>query len=134
MAGGVPGVTERKRPQHLEAIEQRLFVQRARLTPQTRDLPWCAIPNGGRRSAREAAMLKAEGTSAGAPDWVLFVARGGFHGLALEFKSPSGKGRVSIAQRWWHEALKAQGYAVHVVTSARHAWDVLLDYLDQSTL
>lgn len=124
---------ERKRPQHLEAVEQRLFVSRARLDAATRDLPWCAIPNGGRRSAREAALLKAEGTSAGAPDWVLFVARDGYHGLALEFKSPTGKGRVSIAQQWWHEALAQQGYCVAVVTSATQAWRIVTDYLATST-
>lgn len=119
----------RKRPQHLESIEQRLFVQRVRVTPNTRDLPACAIPNGGRRGAREAAILKGEGVSAGAPDWVLFVPAGPYHGLALEFKSPTGTGRVSVAQRWWHDALRAHGYAVTVVTTAADAWAVLMWYL-----
>ena len=34
------------------------------------------VPNGGRRNAREAAMLKAEGVKAGVPDIVLPAARG----------------------------------------------------------
>lgn len=124
----------RAKPKHLESVEQRLFVQRFRLDPRTRDLPACAIPNGGRRGPREAAILKAEGVSAGAPDWVLFVMRDGprdrYAGLALEFKSPTGAGRLTPAQASWHERLRAQGYAVHLVKSATEAWDVLTDYLE----
>jgi hypothetical protein len=121
--------TVRRKPRHLEAIEQRLFVQRYRLDPRTRDLPACAIPNGGRRGAREAAMLKAEGVTAGAPDWVLFVPTSGWAGLALEFKSPTGKGRVTNTQADFHEALRRQGWMVAVVTSALAAWDILIAYL-----
>jgi hypothetical protein len=117
------------RRKHLEAAEQRLFVQRWRLDPRTCDLPACAIPNGGKRGAREAALMKAEGVSAGAPDWVLFVARGGSHGLALEFKSPTGKGRQSPAQKEWAERLWEQGWRYEVVTSAHSAWGVVSDYL-----
>lgn len=120
----------RAKPQHLESVEQRLFVQRFRLDPRTRELPACAIPNGGRRGPREAAILKAEGVSAGAPDWVLFVPRDRYAGLALEFKSPTGAGRLTPAQASWHERLRAQGYAVYLVKSAAGAWDVLTWYLE----
>ena len=121
--------TVRRKPRHLEAIEQRLFVQRFRLDPRTRDLPACAIPNGGRRGPREAALLKAEGVTAGAPDWVLFVPSSGWAGLALEFKSPTGKGRLTVTQSDFHEALRVQGWMVAVVTSALAAWDILIAYL-----
>jgi len=121
--------TVRRKPRHLEAIEQRLFVQRFRLDPRTRDLPACAIPNGGRRGPREAALLKAEGVTAGAPDWMLFVPRSGWAGLALEFKSPTGKGRLTVTQADFHEALRRQGWMVAVVTSALAAWDILMAYL-----
>jgi hypothetical protein len=117
----------RAKPKHLESIEQRLFVQRVRLDPRTRDLPACAIPNGGRRGPREAAILKAEGVSAGAPDWVLMAARGQFVGLALEFKGPTG--RVSPAQAAWHASLRHELWAVYIVKSAQEAWDVLAEYL-----
>jgi hypothetical protein len=119
----------RAKPQHLESVEQRLFVQRFRLDPQTRDLPACAIPNGGKRGPREAAILKAEGVSAGAPDWVLFVPRTPWAGLALEFKSPTGDGCLSKVQAEWHTRLRAQGWSVHLVKSAVEAWDVLTWYL-----
>ena len=120
----------RAKPQHLESVEQRLFVQRFRLDPRTRELPACAIPNGGRRGPREAAILKAEGVSAGAPDWILFAPRYPWPGLALEFKSPTGSGRLTPAQIDWHGRLRAQGYAVHLVKSAVEAWDVLIQYLE----
>jgi len=121
--------TVRRKPRHLEAIEQRLFVQRFRLDPRTRDLPACAIPNGGRRGPREAALLKAEGVTAGAPDWVLFVPADGTSGLAFEFKSPTGKGKISPAQDVFHEAMRCQQWAVFVVTSAADAWHILEVYL-----
>lgn len=114
-------------PRHLESAEQRLFVQRFRLDPRTRDWPACAIPNGGRRGKVEAAIIKAEGVSAGAPDWVCFKSSGGYYGLALEFKSPTGKGRLTDAQRRWHHALEDEGWRVAVVTSADHAWTILCD-------
>lgn len=119
--------TIRRKPRHDESIEQRLFVARFRLDPRTRDLPACAIPNGGRRGPREAAILKAEGVSAGAPDWVLLASRGTAVGLALEFKSATG--RVSPAQRQWHDALQHEGWAVYIVKSAVDAWAVLMQYL-----
>lgn len=123
------GVTTRAKPKHLEAIEQRLFVQRFRLDPATRTLPACAIPNGGRRSPREAALMKAEGVTAGVPDWMLFVPNATSTGLALEFKNPTGSGRVSPAQAEFHTLLQAHGWAVHIVKSAHEAWDVLTRYL-----
>jgi hypothetical protein len=121
----------RRKPVHLEAQEQRLFVQRFRLDRRTRDLPACAIPNGGRRGAREAALMKAEGVSAGAPDWVLFVAASdnNTHGLALEFKSPTGRGVISPAQQDWHDRLREHGWAVHIVKTASEAWDILARHL-----
>ena len=138
-----PGVEKaryepRAKPRHLEAIEQRLFVKRWRLDHRTRDLPACAIPNGGKRGAREAALLKAEGVSAGVPDWMLFVPGHTFAdgrcvgrrvALALEFKSPAGAGRLSDAQAGWREKLRANGWRVEVVTSADQAWSVVCDYL-----
>lgn len=126
----MPTLTTRRRPQHLEAIEQRLFVQRFRLDPRTKYLPACAIPNGGKRSAREAALLKAEGVTAGAPDWMLFVPYAEMVGLALEFKRPTGRWQLTESQAAFHDALKAQGWRVHIVTSAQQAWSALCDYLE----
>lgn len=125
----------RKRPQYLEAIEQRLFIKRLRLDPRTKDLPWCSVPNGGKRNAREAALLKAEGVQAGVPDWLLFEVRADTEshlltlGLAIEFKSPTGKGRVSDSQKVWHENLRRNGWQVNICTTAQEAWNILEAYL-----
>jgi hypothetical protein len=129
----------RKRPQYLEAIEQRLFIKRLRLDPRTKDLPWCSVPNGGKRSPRAAALLTAEGVQAGVPDWLCFVDTWSdlprddesflWHGLAIEFKSPTGKGRLSESQERWHDMLRDRGWCVTVCTTADEAWDTLTEYL-----
>ena len=62
-------------------------------------------PTGG---AAEVAADKAMGVKKGVPDLCLPVARGGFHGLYIEMKPPSGK--ASDARRWWMMALTKQGY------------------------
>lgn len=120
----------RAKPRHLEAREQRLFVKRWRLDPRTHDLPACAVPNGGTRAPREAALMKAEGVSAGVPDWLLFTPNRKHSGLALEFKSPTNKGRITDTQEAWHRKLRSVGWCVQVVTSAQEAWDVAIAYLD----
>jgi hypothetical protein len=128
----------RKKPKYLEAAAQRLFVKRWRLDPRTRDLPATAVPNGVRTSPIQAALAKADGMEAGVPDWLLFQCEPvkpltkvycEWDGLALEFKSPTGKGRVSPAQQQWHERLRDNGWRVEIVTSAEDAWRIVCDYL-----
>lgn len=120
---------------HPESVEQRLFVQRWRLHPFTSKLPACAVPNGGRRDEREAAILKAEGVSAGVPDWLCFQpgttrVHGRLQsvvGLALEFKRPDKPPRIALEQREWHEHLRACGWRVEIVRSMAEAWWVVED-------
>src|SRR5947207_543313 len=71
-----------------------------------------AIPNGGWRSAVEAAILKGQGVRPGIPD-VAIVSEGRVY--FLELKSPVG--RTSPAQRAMHERLIAAGVRVEVVHS-----------------
>jgi hypothetical protein len=122
-------VTRRAKPRYLEALEQRLFIQRLRLDPRTKDLPWCSVPNGGKRNPREAALLKAEGVQPGVPDWLCFVATGDVRGLAIEFKSPTGKGRLSESQDRWHALLRQQDWDVHICTTAADAWRLTMAHL-----
>ena len=70
------------------------------------------IKNETTGGAAEVAADKAMGVKKGVPDLCLPVARGGFHGLYIEMKTPSG--RASEAQRWWGMALKEQGYRAAV--------------------
>ena len=117
----------RRKPAHPESVSQRLFVSRVRLDPRTKDLVIAAIPNGGKRGAREAALMKGEGVLAGMPDIIVAVARQGVNGLWIEFKH--GKNKPSPAQRAVIEKLRAAGYRVEVVYSEFEAWAVLCDYL-----
>lgn len=66
------------------------------------------IKNETTGGAAEVAADKAMGVKKGVPDLCLPVARGGFHGLYIEMKTPSGK--ASAAQRWWVTRLTEQGY------------------------
>jgi hypothetical protein len=86
-----------------------------------------AVPNGGERNTIVGARMKAEGVKRGVPDYVLPVARGGFHGLAIELKAKGG--RVSPEQRQWLDALRAQGWAAYVAWGADQAWDIVRKYL-----
>ena len=86
-----------------------------------------AVPNGGLRTKAQAGKLKAEGVQPGMPDVSWPVARGGFIGLAIEFKANDGtptkeqRDRIDALQRegwcvavcWtWHGAARMlQGYA-----------------------
>ena len=86
-----------------------------------------SIPNGGGRDIRVAARMKAEGTRRGVPDWHLPVARGGFCGLWIEFKKPSGV--MSVEQRDYIGLLKAEGHRVEVCRSPDDAINAVKNYL-----
>lgn len=45
---------------------------------------WCHVPNEARRSAALGANLKRQGMKKGVPDILIFEARAGFGGLAIE--------------------------------------------------
>lgn len=85
------------------------------------------VPNGGSRNVIEAKRLKAQGVKSGVPDLVLPVARGKYHGLYIELKTP--RGRVSDTQKQWLEALRNQGYAAIVCRGADEAIAMIAKYL-----
>lgn len=66
------------------------------------------IPNGGKRTPREAMKFKRMGVKPGIPDIFLPCARGCYHGLYIELKRP--EGRASEAQGVMLAKLKEQGY------------------------
>jgi predicted methyltransferase len=47
----------------------------------------------------------------------------------LEFKSPTGKGRLSDNQKRWAELLRKVGWRVEIVTTAEDAWGVVTSHL-----
>lgn len=87
------------------------------------------IPNGGKRSASEAARFKAEGVKSGVPDIFLPVPRGGKHGLYIEMKRQKG-GSVSDNQEDWIGKLREQGYQVEVCKGWEAASKVIVSYLE----
>ena len=74
-----------------------------------------AVPNGGARNAVTGAILKAEGVVPGVADLLLLVPRNGYHGLAIEMKTRTG--RQSDSQREWQQEVEAQGYCYVVCHS-----------------
>jgi hypothetical protein len=89
-----------------------------------------AIPNAAKRSARIAAMLKAEGMQPGFPDMLIFdapPADDAFVGVAIEMKRADGKGRVTPEQQDWLIALAARGWKTKVCRGAVEALKFLAE-------
>jgi len=83
-----------------------------------------AIPNGGKRDAREAKRLKDEGVMAGIPDLLLVLPDG--RSFWIELKTRKG-GRVSEVQNQIHADLEELGHDVIVAKGAKDAWEQLQD-------
>jgi len=114
---------------HPESELQRMCIRYFRLQyPQYAKLLF-AIPNGGRRSVVEAAIMQGEGVIPGVPD--LFFAKPGpwsrSYGLFIEMKAPGGK--VNRPQLEMHEALTRQGYEVRVCNSFDLFASIIENYL-----
>jgi len=86
------------------------------------------IPNGGDRNLLVAKKLKAEGTMRGVADYHLPVAKGGFHSLYIELKTPNGK--QSQEQKNFQQLVEHYGNKYFVA----HGWDkaaeCIIDYLN----
>ena len=119
-----------KLPEPLEAEEQKALFNWAKVAE--RAWPELAfmyhVPNGGKRNAKEAAMLKAEGVKAGVPDIVLPVARGGYHGLYVELKRRK-SGSLSEDQKKYLGYLTKQGYCAVMCRGWMAAREVIMSYL-----
>lgn len=93
-----------------------------------------AVPNGGRRDAREASKLKAEGAVAGVADLILTdppPARPGIVVVAIEMKKRNGGDGGSKAQREWLARHRAKpGWLAEIKDGAQEAiaWLVELGY------
>ena len=85
-----------------------------------------AIPNGGARHIVAATKLKAEGVRPGVPDVQWGVARGGFIGLAIEFKH--GDGSPTKEQRLRIDKMQAEGWCVAICWSWPAAARMLQGY------
>lgn len=86
-----------------------------------------SVPNGGKRNAREAARLKAQGVKAGVPDLVLPIAVGGYGGLYIELKY--GKNGLTNHQLDFHQRLREGGQRVVTCWTLTETVNQLCDYL-----
>ena len=116
----------------LESQEQQKIIRWWALACHHHSLPeWLlfAIPNGGARTQRYGARLKAEGMRPGVPDLMLAVPRGGHNALFIELKQ--GKGRLSLNQKAMLKLLEAQGYATVVPYGFEQARAAIENYLGE---
>jgi hypothetical protein len=91
---------------------------------------YCAVPNGGYRTQREAGMFKAEGVQKGMPDLLIFTPppSGDFVGVALEMKKRNGKqSDLRESQRKWLSTLEDLGWKSIVGWGAMDAIEKLKD-------
>ena len=89
-----------------------------------------AIPNGGLRDGRTAAVLQRTGVKSGVPDICLPVPLNGFGALYIELKRRAG-GCVSVNQKTWLNALKTAGNKAVVCRGWEAARDEILNYLEE---
>lgn len=95
--------------------------------PETRGL-YIHIPNEGNRSSKQdGAKRKALGLVAGAPDTFLFIARRGYFGLAIEFKTETGV--QSQEQKAFQARLEQQGYKYCLCRSLAQFKEIIEEYL-----
>ena len=114
----------------LEKTVQKQVISWARMNRGAHpELRWLYhIGNEGKRSAAQAAEAAAMGMNPGVPDLCLPVARGGYHALYIELKREKG-GRISEAQREWHEGMRAERNCMLVCRTFEEATGALLAYL-----
>lgn len=85
------------------------------------------IPNGGKRTRIEAAILQGLGVKAGVSDLFLALPRGHYAGLWIELKSDGG--RLTGAQRQWLEQMAAAGYQAASLCGWENAATFIQRYL-----
>ncbi len=92
-------------------------------------IPFYAIPNGGKRNYFEAVKFKRCGVKAGVPDICITLgSEEGHHGLYIELKRESG-GKVSASQKKWQKILRENGYICEVAYGFEEAKRIVIDYM-----
>ena len=86
-----------------------------------------AVPNGGLRGKVEAAIMKAEGMTAGVSDLILLISRKGYTSLCIEFKTE--KGRQTQCQKDWQRIAEMHGSKYVIVRSIKDFIKEITAYL-----
>lgn len=93
------------------------------------DLAWLhAIPNGGLREARTAALIKAEGARKGIADVFLPIAVRNVHGLYIEMKNGT-VGKQSLEQKQFEEHCTKHNYSYVLCRSWKEAATIIQGYI-----
>jgi hypothetical protein len=108
-----------------ESVEQIKFVQHVRTFHP--EVVIFSVPNGGGVSSSQRIRLTQEGMMAGVPDVLVFGLN--LPTLAIEFKRPDGKGKISQDQIDVGIQLEGVGAIVKVATSSEQAKGYLTEWL-----
>lgn len=113
-------------------LQEAIITWSHTMIPQYPELDWLFHPaNGGYRSGREAVSLKRQGVVPGILDLMLCVPRGGYHGLAIELKTPNGKcKKPSTEQAAYIAFLTEQGYCARISNDFQEVKTIILEYLN----
>lgn len=120
----------RARPRHQESTLQKTCVAWFRAQYPDHALMLFAVPNGGGRSRTEAAIMKAEGVTAGVADLILLESRGGYGSLCIEMKTCDKSSRQSASQKAWQNAAEDAGNKYVVVRSFDEFRALMYEYMD----
>lgn len=112
---------------HVESVLQQNCVKWFRLQYPKLALLLFAVPNGGARKRVEAAIMKAEGTTAGVSDLILLFPSKHYHGLCIEMKWEKGKQQPS--QKKWQRAVEEAGFKYVIARSFDQFMDEINTYL-----
>lgn len=113
-------------------IQATVFDWRAHMVNQHPQLRWLhAIPNGGKRDGKTAALMQREGVTRGVPDICLPVpverGWGRYFGLYIEVKTE--KGALTQEQEQWIDYLRHAGYRAQVCRGVDAVLDEICEYL-----
>lgn len=114
---------------HIESDIQKTCVKWFTLQfPDLRPV-FFAVGNGGARNRIEAAIMKGEGVTAGVADMLLLHPNAQYHGLCIEFKTPTG--RQSESQKTFERNVERHGYRYEIIRSLDEFVKLVKDYLSK---
>lgn len=125
------GKGKRRPPRHEESQTQRQCVAWFRMQYPEHAKLLFAVPNGGARSRVEAAIMKAEGVTAGVSDLILLEPRGGYGALCIEMKTKENGSGQTEKQKEWQAATEAAGNKYVVCRSLDTFMAEVTKYMDQ---
>lgn len=124
-----PRPAQRKRGSPESKIQASCVAWMHNTYPEYRGL-YFAVQNENSRAdsnASTGAIRRSMGVVKGVSDTILFLARGKYHALCVEFKTDVG--RQSDAQILWQRKVEAQGYRYEVVRSLEEFKKLINEYL-----